>query len=260
MPTYRQVDREVLLLVPRSSGTRRTPNHHDGIRVQVAALPDRHVAVHEGLVLTSPARTAIDVMRSVPIEFGVALADAVLRSGLATAGELDDVRRFERGWPGSRRARVALLGADARSESPGESASRVFFARYGIPMPEPQVEIHDEWRGFVGRVDFLWRQQGVAGEFDGMTKYDDPASVRMEKFRQDGLTEGGLAVVRWTTDHMVNEPERTAARIMAALRRPAEPFRAIAGPTTGPSPAIPLHLLERRTRRRVDGVSRTYGR
>ena len=64
----------------------------------------------------------------------------------------------------------ALTAMDSRIESVGESRSLALFLHEHLPLPEPQVDIHDA-RGFAGRVDFLWREQRTIGEFDGRIKY-----------------------------------------------------------------------------------------
>ena len=105
------------------------------------------------------------------------------------------------------RGRV-LQFLDGRAESPGESRSRVALSRWGtLPNPELQPSIFDEKGRFLARVDFLFPELGVIGEFDGEGKYrrkelrgtrtaDDV--VIAEKIREDALRALGWIVVRWT--------------------------------------------------------------
>ena len=67
-------------------------------------------------------------------------------------------------------ARRAMKFLDARSESAGESYSRVLLDRLGVPAPIPQFEV---WhRGMlVGRADFGWQEFRTLVEFDGKQKY-----------------------------------------------------------------------------------------
>jgi hypothetical protein len=74
-------------------------------------------------------------------------------------------------WLGTRQARRAVALVDPRSESAGESVSRVRLHEDGLPMPDPQPDIFDEDGQFVARVDFCWRKQRIIGEFDGKIKY-----------------------------------------------------------------------------------------
>lgn len=155
--------------------------------------------------LAAPARAALDTARLMGVASGVAAADAALRQGLATAGDLAlTCARLAR-TARVARARRALALADPRSESPGESWSAVVIDDLGLPRPERQQEHHDG-RGLIGRSDFWWPAAGVVGEFDGRVKYgrDNPSGrppeqvLWAEKRREDRLRAAGLVVVRWT--------------------------------------------------------------
>jgi len=130
------------------------------------------------------------------------VADAALRSRL-DRGEL--LRRVAAGR-GCRMAAAAIEFADARSESPGESLSRVRIHRAGLPAPIPQVELFDDFGNLVARVDLWWEAEGVVGEFDGMEKYGEllrPGQTaedvfNAEKFREQALVAAGCKVIRWT--------------------------------------------------------------
>lgn len=177
-------------------------------------------ALVDGVRVTSPARTVVDLARVHGFLTGVAAGDAALRTGVVTLDEL----RAELQSVGSRRgvrvARDVLGFVDERSESPGESLSRVRMRELGIPVPVLQHVVTDG-RGFVGRVDFWWPEHGVIGEFDGRSKYRvdvDPeaAAGRLweEKLREDRLRATGPTVARWTwTDAWRGAP------MAATLRR-----------------------------------------
>ncbi len=105
---------------------------------------------------------------------------------------------------------------DRASESVGESRSRVYLDRHGLPRPRLQVEIVVDGR--VYRPDFLW--DNVIGEFDGMVKYTGGGEATetvmiAEKLREDALRAAGWIVVRWTWADLVDG--RLAQRIRAAL-------------------------------------------
>lgn len=157
----------------------------------------------DGLQLTSPSRTVVDVARSADFATALTVADAALRAQLCTADELD----AELAEVGARaRGRVAashvVLLADSRSESPGESLSRARMWEFGLPQPRLQVVLTDA-NGTYGRGDFGW--PGVVGEFDGKLKYaGDEATgstaqdvVWREKLREDRIRRHSR-VVRWT--------------------------------------------------------------
>ena len=97
------------------------------------------------------------------------------------------------------------MSLDLRSESAGESASRVRLMEEGLPRPEPQREICGPDGRLIARVDFYWEEQKTVGEFDGKIKYGrllKPGEriedvIFEEKVREDAVRDLGLQVVRW---------------------------------------------------------------
>ena len=94
---------------------------------------------------------------------------------------------------------------DGRSESVGESYSRVVLDELGLLPAELQYEVLDELGMFAGAADFAWLEHKTLGEFDGQIKYGtllkpgQTASdvVVAEKLREDRLRDLGWQVVRW---------------------------------------------------------------
>ncbi|WP_123914351.1 type IV toxin-antitoxin system AbiEi family antitoxin domain-containing protein [Georgenia muralis] len=152
-----------------------------------------------GVLVTSVARTVVDLARGRPLASALPAADHALRTGAATREdlmvELDQVN----GARGARRARAVVLAADGRSESVGESVSRARMMELGLPLPELQREFRDA-DGFVARTDFWWESLRLAGEFDGRTKYGAGGTEVLwrEKQREDRLRLVVGGVVRWT--------------------------------------------------------------
>lgn len=184
-----------------SSGSRRVRG-----RVMHAApfAESEVVDLPAGRVL-SVARTVVDVAASVPFEQAVVVGDSALRRGL-TVDCLHRAVALRGSHPGGARVRRAVRFMSARSDSVGESRSRVLFVREQLPIPMEQVDVFDAYDRWLARVDFLWDEFGVIGEFDGRIKYrrDGVASmdaeevVYREKLREDALRRAGWTVVRWT--------------------------------------------------------------
>jgi AbiEi antitoxin C-terminal domain len=202
LPVWRIGLAQVHITRARRSGARRGRLVH----VHAAALAATEIGVAGGLPVTSPARTVVDVARSVPFEPAVAVADAALHAGLVTPEELTEALARAAHRPGAPAARRVVAFADGRSESVGESRSRVAIQRAGLPVPVPQWEVVDHQGRLVGRADFGWPLLRTVGEFDGMVKYGRllrpgetaADAVVAEKLREDALRDEDLAVVRWT--------------------------------------------------------------
>ena len=180
-----------------------------GIRRHLVEIHTSPLAQHDvvqlgGVEVTSLARTIVDLARTLPYEQSVAAGDRALALGLRPY-ELDQALTEVAGWPGVRWARRVAGFLDERSESVGESVSRVRMAQSLIPAPELQYEVFDDTGALVGRCDFAWPDLRTLGEFDGKIKYGRllrpgetiEEAVYREKRREDALRDLGWQVVRW---------------------------------------------------------------
>lgn len=157
----------------------------------------------EGVQVTAPARTSVDLARTRSFASGLAAADYVLHNELCTREQLSAELERLRGCPGRRPALVVVERVDGATESVGESLTRARMYELGLPIPELQVPFSDA-DGLIGRVDFFWPELGVIAEFDGKLKYRadglSPESaaetVWREKVREDRLRALGYTVVR----------------------------------------------------------------
>jgi hypothetical protein len=196
----------------RPHGGRIDPRLH----IHSASLAEGDVVVLDGITATSVARTVADLARSLPFEEAVSVADAALHRQLLTSDELAAAVARSTRRPGVAAARRVVAFADARSESPGESRSRVRIWRLGLPPPELQMPIRT--RLGIYYADFGWPQYRAVGEFDGLVKYgalrrpgQDPAdAVVAEKRREDAIRDEDWRVTRWTWSEL--EPFAAVAR------------------------------------------------
>ena len=181
-----------------------------GIRLYAAPLHADDLVTVEGIAVTSLARTVLDLGRTVPFRQAVMTGDAALRRGLARA-DLDSCLLRSTRWPGMPAARRVVAFLDPRSESAGESLSRVALHTAMVPPPQPQFEVRDRRGKLVGRADFGWQAQRTLGEFDGRVKYGrllKPGEsagdvIYREKLREDALRDLDWQVVRWTSAELM---------------------------------------------------------
>ena len=137
--------------------------------------------------------------------------DAALALELVSQPALAGCVEAVAGTRGSRAAARAVGLADARSESVGESRSRVLLHRLGLAPSTLQRPIHSGSGLLLGRADFAWEEERVVGEFDGRVKYgralrpgQDPGdAVFEEKRREDAFRDESWGVVRWTWSDLV---------------------------------------------------------
>lgn len=178
--------------------------------------------------ITTPARTFVDVAKTVPTVVGLVIADWMLHRGLVTKGQLWDALDRQEVAPYTLRIRAVIAHAEPLSESVGETRTRFEFRAAGLPDPVPQLVIRDDRGRFIARVDFAWPELMVIVEFDGLVKYSEllpPGMtmldvIRLEKRRDRELAALGWTVIRLEWDDLT-KPGLVMDRIGQALSRRA---------------------------------------
>ena len=214
--------RTVQVTRPGSGGGHR----HRNLHTFRAGLEPADIVTVNGYMVTSPARTVVDLARQLPFEKAVVAADAALHDGLTTLDELLHEVTAAARRPGMCRARDVVNFAEARTESVGESRSRVLLWRGGLPTPQPQFKIRSEGGDVLARSDFGWEEFRTVGEFDGAQKYgrllipgEPPGDkIYQEKLREDRIRDAGWQVARWTWDEL-QDGNTVIDRIARTLER-----------------------------------------
>ncbi|OZF39649.1 hypothetical protein CH294_05220 [Rhodococcus sp. 14-2483-1-1] len=185
---------------------------------------DEEVTTFDGVLVTGLARTVADCARTLPFETAVCIADVAARTAGVTVEQIVAVLDSCPNHPGNRMARKVARFMDGRSESVGESRTRVLLHHLGH-TPQLQVPITDS-RGFVGRVDFDLPEIETVLEFDGKVKYaryvpegrSAADVVWEEKRREDRIRATGRQVVRiaWAD---LDRPQLVDRMILDAAER-----------------------------------------
>ncbi len=213
--------KDVHLYRPTRTGAGQFP----GRRVHSALFEPWEVEQENGFRITSPARTLFDVARWSSAETAVVAGDWMLAQRLTSRQELLDLVSVHPALHGLSRLKRVVARLDSRSESPGESLSRLTLVRGGLPQPECQLEVFTASGQFVARCDFGYPDCAVVLEFDGRIKYqrnemnNDRALEDVlfaEKRREDRLRAAGLVVVRivWAD---LQRPDELCQRVQQAL-------------------------------------------
>ncbi len=194
-------------------------------------LPRDVVEVH-GVAATSPLRTALDLGRLLWRFDALAALDGFLRLGVAIDELLLEIERFK-GYRGVIQLRALAPLADPRAESPAESALRLHWYDAGLPRPELQWWVCDEYGVPVFRLDLALPEVAFAAEYDGV-EFHSSDQARAHDDERRGWLEDTRG---WTIEVFVNadvyspgaDPSR---RLQAGLVRAR---RALAGRTSYPT-------------------------
>jgi hypothetical protein len=209
----------ILRLDQGASRRKALTNHH----IVIKDL-DSELGQYDGILAVSPARAVWEVACRSTMEAGVVTADSALRKAPELANEVEELQERFAYFPGSRQGRITIGFADGRSDSPGESVTRVQFHRYGIPIPELQYDVIDDQGNLLGTSDFYWKQHRHLGEFDGKIKYqkllragETPSDcVFREKRREDAMRADLRGMTRFVWSMVMPD---TARKTMADLAR-----------------------------------------
>jgi very-short-patch-repair endonuclease len=193
---------------------RRKPS--DVIWHETVRLDERQATVVEGVPVTRPLRTIIDLGAVVDEASLLVALDDVLRRRLASlqglAAELEAWGERRRGSGRVRRA-LALRVGEPIPESILETEFEELVRREGLPTPSRQWRLRHPDGTLLARVDFAYPAARLAIEIDGARYHDAAHDVD----RQNDIEGIGWRVLRFAARHIRHRPRDVAIKIMSAL-------------------------------------------
>jgi very-short-patch-repair endonuclease len=166
------------------------------VQVWEDRIESDEVCVVDGMRVTTPERTALDLASRLRLGPAVAAVDALVQATeLKMAGVEQLVERY-RGRRGIKAARTALELVDEGAQSPKETWLRLLLIRAGFPRPQTQIAVRNEWSWAEAFLDMGWEDIKVAVEYDGdqhrSSRYQYVKDIR----RLEKLERCGWIVVR----------------------------------------------------------------
>lgn len=195
--------------------------HHNrhrlpGLRIRGDTISDDEVAVIDGMAVTTPARTALDLACWYPRLEAVTAIDALLR---ATGLDVAEVAALADRHPGRRgivSARRVLQTADPGAQSPKETYVRLLLIDDGLPPPATQIPVRDDTGSIVAYLDMGWRDLKVAVEYDGEQHRTMRSQYRWDVRRLEIAARRGWIVIRVLAG---DDPADIVRRVRAARAR-----------------------------------------
>ncbi|HEY1592496.1 MAG TPA: type IV toxin-antitoxin system AbiEi family antitoxin domain-containing protein [Solirubrobacteraceae bacterium] len=182
-----------------------------GIRTHRAALTREDTAMREGLRVTSPARTFLDIAprlsdRQLKYAFNRLRLDHALRTD-----QLGDVLERFPGHPGAGRIKPLAGIRRGPTRSHLERKFDALCKRYGLPEPLLNHKINGV------ELDAFFPEHGLIVEIDGYDVHAGPASFELDRDRDASMLALGHPTVRITEERMDNAPDVEAARFRRIL-------------------------------------------
>lgn len=172
----------------------------------------------DGITVTTPARTAFDIGRRTAVRLhAVQRLDALLNATDVKVEDLKVVAAQHLGARGIRRLRRVLPLVDGGAESPQETRTRLALIDAGLPKPQTQIRVYNEYGDFVARVDMGYRELLVGVEYDGPQHWTNPVQQARDIERQAALADLGWAIVRVSSDLLRYRRGTFIARVVAAM-------------------------------------------
>jgi very-short-patch-repair endonuclease len=194
-------------------GGRRRPG--PGVRAHRVALAGDEVTRRDGLPITTPARTLLDLAACAePRELERALAWADREQQLRG----DDLAVLLARYPrrGGTRALRALVDEEARpslTRSEAEERFLELIRKAGLRRPKANVVV----RGC--EADFFWPAERLVVEIDGFAYHASRTAFERDHQRDGILTAAGLRVMRVTWRQLTAKPELLLVQVAQALAR-----------------------------------------
>jgi very-short-patch-repair endonuclease len=193
-------------------------HRHARFTIHFASLVPDDVTEVDGIPVTSPERTTLDLAAAAP-----KLTAGILER-LDKPPHAFDLRRFGSllarsvGHPGYTplKKELALYREDfdpAFTRSRLEKRFRRALRAAGIPMPEANAIVGDL------ELDCWWGPERFAVELDTFGTHGSRRSFESDRRRQRELALRGIAVERVTDNQLRDEPEEVLAAVAAQLRR-----------------------------------------
>lgn len=185
--------------------------------------------VLEGVTMTTPLRTALDLGRFASRDWAIAGMDSLLRLGHFDKLELvDNVERFKR-QRGVVQLRDLAPRTDHRAESPGESVLRLRWTDLPtLPQPQPQIPVLVDGRE-IYRIDLGVEALRFGVEYDGERYHSSASDQQHDRARRRNLesrfgwlvipvTKANVFGVGRDVERMIQEGIREARHRMQGLR------------------------------------------
>jgi Protein of unknown function (DUF559) len=176
------------------------------------SLDARDTASHEGIPITTVARTLLDLAAAVPesrLERALAQAE---RLQLYDHRAITDVIARANGHRGKAALARAVRGEPKLTRSELEARFLSLVRQAGLPEPlgnfildapdHPRLE-----------VDFYFPMHNLVVETDGWETHKTKAAFRSDRRKDAALTSAGHRVMRFTYEDIVYEPDTVVARL-----------------------------------------------
>ncbi|MDP5228134.1 MULTISPECIES: DUF559 domain-containing protein [Arthrobacter] len=195
---------------------------------RVVTFKEGEVVLLEGLRITSPARTWLDLAVRLDLTDLVAAGDFLVcehgpeapvpRRAICSVEELDAVIRKHPGMRGVKNARAALELIRVGADSPQESALRLALYEHGLPEPVLNHILRTPDGKAAVWPDLAYRKRRISIQYDG--EHHEGSDQYQKDIRRQALTEQlGWREIRISKDDLVGNFPHAVTKIRRILEQ-----------------------------------------
>jgi hypothetical protein len=185
-----------------------------GIRCHYA--PRHHIRTVEGVRLSSPEQTLVDLASLLPLVELVVVGDHLVRTGLATPRRLRDFCAAST-QPGASAARAAVRYVRERVDSPMESRLRMLIVLAGLPEPRVNLLVGDDDGVVKRKYDLCWPEIKLIVEYDGRQHVERIEQWESDVARREAIDDSGWRIIVILAADIYKTPGETLAKIHRVL-------------------------------------------
>jgi very-short-patch-repair endonuclease len=197
-----------------------------GIRIHRARNLDGRTTVREGIPVTTPGRTILDLAATLDRRGIERLLDRAEHQRLGDVLSLDALARAHAGHRGAHQLLTTLQDHDPGTTLTKSELEERFFAlcrSAGLPKP---AKLNDHVEAF--EADFIFKSERVLVETDSWQHHRSRASFEQDRCRDAIHAAAGWRTLRFTYRQIENEPAVVEAALRAALYRGASAASSVA--------------------------------
>jgi hypothetical protein len=221
LPAWFRDCRELHLSKPR----RLPPVRRKGVVGHTVLAFDQEVMVLDGMRISTPARTWLDLASLIPLEDLVAVGDQLIRQprpGLedriepwSTLPHLNEMMERHPKLKGIVKAREAAELVRSGSDSAPETLLRLALTAAGLPEPELQLRIVPD-DPYSPAADMGYRAQRIAVQYDGGHHLTREQQSRDNR-RDETFNAAGWRYFKFNADDLARDFRRAVNQVRLAL-------------------------------------------
>lgn len=225
LPPWLEEDWRIHIARGRSDGK---PRRRNVVGHRLTFQPGE-VVMYDGVRVTSPARTWLDLAGLLTVDELIAAGDSIVvahgpdfprpKEPLASIGDLRRVIASHPGMRGVKTARLAIDEIRVGADSPQETKMRLALARTSLGEPFLNGVIRNSWGQPAVWPDAAYPEQRISLQYDGF-HHSDPRQARLDAARRATTERLGWNEIRVFKDDLEGDKPFLLEKVRAVLKWP----------------------------------------